>query len=158
MSQESPSLCPLTVAQQYKVSRCRTNRRLHCGRVPQAPAALGQGWQLCAQCFYDAVGHAVTCRCGGHKISIKWGVGPLQQQTQLLTVALASSQQLGPTCAVLLQPPDLGMQPLECAGVFSLQEEQVLLRTVQLVLQVCGRHADIQVACRKQKALLMFRA
>lgn len=43
------------------------------------------------------------------------------------------------------------MQPLECAGMFPLEEEQVLLRTVQLVLQVCGCHADIQVTCRKHK-------
>lgn len=55
------------------------------------------------------------------------------------------------TCAVLLQPPDLGMQALERAGMLPLQEQQVLLGTVQLVLQVCGCHADIQVACRKDR-------
>lgn len=46
------------------------------------------------------------------------------------------------------------MQSLECAGVLPLEEEQVLLRTVQLVLQVCGCHADIQVTCRKHKTLV----
>lgn len=49
------------------------------------------------------------------------------------------------TCAVLLQSPDLGVQALECAGVLALQEQDVLLRTVQLVLQVCGCHPGIQV-------------
>lgn len=53
------------------------------------------------------------------------------------------------TCAVLLQPPDLGMQPLESAGVLPLKEQEVLLGTVQLVLQVCGCHADIQMTCGK---------
>lgn len=59
-----------------------------------------------------------------------------------------------PTCAVLLQPPDLSVEPLESAGMFPLEEEQVLLRTVQLVLQVCGCHADMQVTCRKHKTLV----
>lgn len=54
------------------------------------------------------------------------------------------------TCAVLLQPPDLGVQPLEGAGVFPLKEQEVLLGTVQLVLQVCGCHGDIQMTCEKQ--------
>lgn len=58
------------------------------------------------------------------------------------------------TCAVLLQPPDLSMQPLECAGMLPLEEEKVLLCTMQLVLQVCGCHADIQVTCRKHKTLV----
>lgn len=53
------------------------------------------------------------------------------------------------TCAVLLQPPDLGVQALECASVLPLQEQEVLLCTVQLVLQVCGGHADKQVTCGK---------
>lgn len=67
---------------------------------------------------------------------------------------LVSSHEPAPTCAVLLQPPDLGVQPLECAGVLPLEEEQVLLCTVQLVLQVCGCHADIQVTYRKHKTLV----
>lgn len=69
-------------------------------------------------------------------------------------VLCLSRHQPVPTCAVLLQPPDLSMEPLECAGMFPLEEEQVLLRTVQLVLQVCGCHADIQVTCRKHKTLV----
>lgn len=55
------------------------------------------------------------------------------------------------TRAVLLQPPDLGVQPLEGAGVLPLQEEEVLLGAVQLVLQGCGRHADIQVTCGRHR-------
>lgn len=39
------------------------------------------------------------------------------------------------TCALLLQPADLGVQPLQRVGVVLLQEEQVLLRAVQLILQ-----------------------
>lgn len=54
------------------------------------------------------------------------------------------------TCAVLLQAPDLGVQALEGARVLPLQEQQVLLRAVQLVLQVRGCHGDIQMACGRQ--------
>jgi len=43
------------------------------------------------------------------------------------------------------------MQPLEGAGVLPLKEQEVLLGTVQLVLQVCGCHADIQMACGKHR-------
>lgn len=39
------------------------------------------------------------------------------------------------TCALLLQPADLGVQPLQRVGVVLLQEEQVLLSAVQLVLK-----------------------
>lgn len=59
------------------------------------------------------------------------------------------------TCAVLLQPPDLGVQALERAGVLPLQEQEVLLRAVQLVFQVCGGHAGIQVACKETRHLVL---
>lgn len=39
------------------------------------------------------------------------------------------------TCAALLQPAQLCVQPLQGVGMFPLQEEQVLLGTLQLVLQ-----------------------
>lgn len=39
------------------------------------------------------------------------------------------------TCAALLQAAQLLVQPLQGVGVFSLQEQQVLLGTLQLVLQ-----------------------
>ena len=55
------------------------------------------------------------------------------------------------TCAVLLQPPDLGVQPLEGAGMLPLEEQEVLLGAVQLVLQVCGCHADIRVTCGRHR-------
>lgn len=58
------------------------------------------------------------------------------------------------TCAMLLQPPDLSVQPLERAGVLPLKEQEVLLCTVQLVLQVCGCHADIQMTCGETKTLV----
>lgn len=59
------------------------------------------------------------------------------------------------TCAVLLQPPDLRVQPLERAGVLPLQEQEVLLRTVQLVLQVRGCHADTQMTCGTHRPWLL---
>lgn len=49
------------------------------------------------------------------------------------TAALRKTRAL--TCALLLQPADLGVQPLQRVGVVLLQEEQVLLSAVQLVLQ-----------------------
>lgn len=39
------------------------------------------------------------------------------------------------TCALLLQPADLGVQPPQRVGMVLLQEEQVLLSAVQLVFQ-----------------------
>lgn len=47
--------------------------------------------------------------------------------------ALAKSGAL--TCALLLQPADLRVQPLQRVGVVLLQEQQVLLGAVQLVFQ-----------------------
>lgn len=81
-----------------------------------------------------------------------WGQGrPSTFWRWALPCPIAAPRLLGPaprcTCAVLLQPPDLGVQPLECAGMLPLKEQEVLLCTVQLVLQVCGCHADIQGTC-----------
>lgn len=45
---------------------------------------------------------------------------------------------------MLLQAPDLRVQPLQSAGVFSLEEQQVLLGALELVLQVGGCHPDTQ--------------
>lgn len=39
------------------------------------------------------------------------------------------------TCAVLLKAADLSVKAFQCVGMVLLQEQQVLLRTVQLILQ-----------------------
>lgn len=37
---------------------------------------------------------------------------------------------------MLLQAPDLGVQALQGAGMFSLEKQEILLGAVQLILQV----------------------
>lgn len=80
-------------------------------------------------------------RCGvGSSRSI-----PVEGIRHLSALASAPS-----TCAVLLQAPDLRVQPLQSAGVFSLEEQQVLLGALELVLQVGGCHPDMQFRWQKQ--------
>jgi len=49
---------------------------------------------------------------------------------------------------VLLQAADLSVQAFQRVGMLSLQKQQVLLGTLQLVLQVWSRHPDVQLPCQ----------
>lgn len=50
------------------------------------------------------------------------------------------------TSAVLLQPAYLSVQAFQCVSVVLLQEEQVILGTLQLVLQADRRHSGSRLA------------